>query len=111
MHSYPRVRRAEGFWARLRGVGLRVTWQEFDALCLPRCRAIHTFALAKSIDVVFVADDGVILEVRSRVPPWRLLAALEHNVQDAWEFPSGSCERHGVIAGMSIDILLQRGKS
>jgi len=48
-----RVKLAQSYADRLRGVGLRVAWREFDAVCMPRCRAVHTLALARPIDVVF----------------------------------------------------------
>ena len=103
-----RVKLAQSYADRLRGVGLCVAWREFDAVCMPRCRAVHTLALARPIDVVFVSVDTTIVEVRHRVRPWRIVVTRAPNAVDAWEFPAGSCEACGVVAGLSIDAMLCR---
>ena len=106
MRSGLRVKRAESFWDRLLGVGFQVSWRDFDALCLPRCRTVHTFALTKPIDVVFVSVEGVILGVHSRVPPWRIVIAVDSKAVDIWEFPAGACQRHAFVQGRFIKDLL-----
>ena len=103
-----RVKLAQNFAERLRGVGRCVTWRDFDALCLPRCRAVHTFALARAIDVVFVTADATVVEVRHRVSPWRVVIARSPVAVDAWEFPAGRCEASGVSAGLSVEAMLTR---
>lgn len=103
-----RVKLAQSYADRLRGVGLRVAWRDFDALCLPRCRAVHTLALARPIDVVFVSGDATIVEVRQRVQPWRVVIARSPDAIDAWEFPEGICESCDIIVGLSIETMLRR---
>ncbi|MBU6211320.1 MAG: DUF192 domain-containing protein [Gammaproteobacteria bacterium] len=103
-----RVKLAQRYADRLCGVGLGVTWREFDALCLPRCRAVHTLGLARPIDVVFVSDDAVIVEIRPRVPPWRIVIARVSNAVDTWEFPADSCQAHRVTCGSSIEAMLSQ---
>jgi uncharacterized membrane protein (UPF0127 family) len=101
-----RVKLARSYSERLRGVGRCVSWRDFDALCLPRCRAVHTFALARAIDVVFVAADATVVEVRHRVSPWRVVIARSSAAVDAWEFRAGRCEASDVRAGMSVEAML-----
>lgn len=101
-----RVKLAYSYAERLRGVGRCVSWRDFDALCLPRCRAVHTFALARAIDVVFVAADATVVEVRHRVSPWRVVIARSTSAVDAWEFPAGCCEASNVRAGLSVEAML-----
>lgn len=103
-----RVKRALTFADRLRGVGLQVAWREFDALYLPHCRAVHTFALAQAIDVVFLSADAVIVEVRARIAPWRIVTARASGACDTCEFPAGTCDRYRVTEGMSLEAVLQR---
>lgn len=104
----PRVKLAQSYADRLIGVGRGVTWREFDALCLPRCRAVHTLGLARPIDVVFVCDDAVIVEIRPRVPPWRIVMARASDATHAWEFPAGSCQACRASCGLSIEAMLSR---
>lgn len=101
-----RVQLANSYIERLRGVGRCVTWRDFDALCLPRCRVVHTFALARAIDVVFVAADATVVEVWHRVSPWRVVIARSTAAVDTWEFPAGCCEASHVRAGMSVEAML-----
>lgn len=103
-----RVKLAQGYRDRLLGVGLRVTWREFDALCLPRCRAVHTLGLTQPIDIVFVSLEAMVVEIRQCIPPWRIVIARAPHAIDVWEFPAGSCHAHGVINGLSVEAMLRQ---
>lgn len=46
------------------------------ALIIAPTQAIHTFSMRFSIDVAFVAKDGVVLKVRQAIPPRRIAVAL-----------------------------------
>lgn len=103
-----RVKVARGFLDRLCGVGWSVEWRNFDALCLPRCRAVHTFALATAIDVVFVSPDQRITQLRTRVAPWRIVSCDAAEIGDIWEFPEGCCQAAELTVGMSLEEALLR---
>jgi uncharacterized protein len=47
-----------------------------EALIIAPTNAIHTFFMRFAIDVAFVARDGRVLKVRSRMRPWRMSAAF-----------------------------------
>ena len=56
---------------------------EGSALIIAPSQAIHTFSMRFSIDMAFVAKDGLVLKVRQAVPPrriavsWRAFAVIE----------------------------------
>lgn len=103
-----RVKVARSYLERLRGVGWRVRWRDFDALCLPRCRAVHTFALAAPIDVIFVSSDQRVTRICHRVRPWRIVSGDAARSGDVWEFPQGRCQAAGLSVGMPIEEALRR---
>ncbi len=64
-----RVRLADTFWARLRGLlGRRLS--EGEGLLLTPCNAVHTCFLRQPIYAVFLDGEGRVLAAES-LPPWR----------------------------------------
>jgi thiamine-monophosphate kinase len=95
------VLRARSPWARLRGLLGCEPLPEGHALLLERCRAVHTMGMRRAIDVVFVARDGVVLDLRR--------AALLEDVEavtpaaraagaDPWSLVLGGGEDHALVA-------------
>jgi uncharacterized membrane protein (UPF0127 family) len=81
---------ATTFWQRFRGWQLYPLPPAGHGLMLAPCSSVHTFAMRFPIDIIFLAQDGQVLSVRSHVMPWRIVAP----VQDATavvELPSGRC--------------------
>jgi uncharacterized membrane protein (UPF0127 family) len=84
------VWRARTLWARLRGLIGCEPLPEGHALLLERCRAVHTIGMRRAIDVVFVARDGVVLDLRRGVGAGRVAfcrqaaIVLELSAGDAW---------------------------
>lgn len=84
------VIRARTSWQRLRGLLGGPPLPPGHALLLDRCRAIHTFGMRRAIDVVFVGDDGSVLELRRGLGAGRVAmcrrasAVLELSAGEAW---------------------------
>lgn len=97
-----RVSAAVTFRHRLIGVGYRVRFEQFDVLCFPRCRAVHTFGLSKAIDVIFVSDSFHVLAVRSCVPPWRVVR--HGRAASVWETRAGMARALGVQIGVRVSV-------
>lgn len=66
-------------------------------LLIPACRSVHTMGMAYAIDVLFIDDDGHLIEVHPALPRWRI----------AW------CRRAGAVlelaAGGTAAAGLKRG--
>ncbi len=65
-----RVEVAGSFWQRLRGWMFRQLPGR-EGLLLP-ARSVHTCFVRGRLDLVFLAEDGRVLEVRRGVPPWKV---------------------------------------
>jgi uncharacterized membrane protein (UPF0127 family) len=63
---------AEARRARLLGLALLDRERAGEGLLIPRCRAVHTFGMRFALDLIFLAEDGTVLELRRAVPPRRL---------------------------------------
>ena len=92
-----RVASAESFAERLVGLCRNAVFPPCDALRLPRCRAVHTFAMRSAIDVVFVAGDRRIARVHRALPRGRVAVCLI--ASETWEFAAGAVDRLGLKCG------------
>lgn len=70
-----RARIAATFAARARGLlGRSRSWLgEGGVLLIVPCDSVHTFGMRELIDVAFVAANGEVLKVVSRLSPWRII--------------------------------------
>ena len=70
-----------------------------DALIIRPCKAIHTFGLAKPIDVVFMDSNGIILKL-STVNPKRAMMCLKGAI--VVEMAAGTAERIKLAVGQKF---------
>lgn len=75
---------------------------EGNALVIAPCNAIHTFFMKFAIDAAFVARDGRVLKVCTRIPAWRIAASWRAHA--VIELPSGALERTGTVAGDRLEV-------
>ena len=66
-----RVRVADGFWKRLKGLLGRSELEEGEALWIPKCRSIHTCFMKFPIDVLFVRG-GRVIDLGENLRPFRV---------------------------------------
>ena len=71
-----------------RAVGLLGTRPDALPVLLLRCSSVHTFAMRYPLDLAFVARDGQVLLVRTRVPPGRVVS--RHDAFCVLERPSST---------------------
>lgn len=64
---------ADRFWSRFKGLQWRRRLPDAEGLLLVPCRSVHTFWMRFSIDILFLDETGRVLEIRRRVPPWRMV--------------------------------------
>lgn len=66
-----RVRLANRFWSRLKGLlGLKDLPPQ-EGLLLEPCRAVHTIGMKFPIDILFLSKEDLVLAVYQEVPPGR----------------------------------------
>lgn len=90
---------AHSFARRLRGIHGVPTLGATDALIIRPCRAIHTFGVKQTIDVVFMNRYGVILKMQS-VKPCEVMTCW--NAVVALEMAEGTAARIGLGLGQTL---------
>ncbi len=86
------LRVADTFFARLRGVHAGGPLAEDEAMLIRPCRAIHTFFLSYSLDVVFLDAHGRVCRSVECLPPGRMV--FERGAFMVVELPAGYCASH-----------------
>jgi uncharacterized membrane protein (UPF0127 family) len=64
---------ASGVPSRLLGLALLCRERAGAGLLIPRCRSVHTFGMRFPVDVLFLDEDGRVIELRRAVPPYRVI--------------------------------------
>ncbi len=92
------------FDSKSRRTGLlgRDSLPEGHALIIAPSQAIHTFSMRFSIDVAFVAKDGLVLKVRHAVPPRRIAVSLRAFA--VIELPAGALEASDTKPGDRLQV-------
>jgi uncharacterized membrane protein (UPF0127 family) len=83
--------------SRRRGLLGREALDPQAALIIAPCQAVHTFAMRFSIDVVFVARDGVVVKIREDVRPGRMAGTW--SAFAVIELAAGAVARAGLRCG------------
>ena len=93
-----RIRRADGFWRRLRGLLGNRALRPGDGLWIAPCDIVHTLGMRFSIDLLFVDRSGVVLGCRRALRPNRLSPRFR-KASGVLELPAGTIDRTGTEPG------------
>ena len=99
-HVLASAERADDRRSRARGLLGRPGFE--GALVLSRCRSVHTVGMQFSIDVAYLAADGLVLKVahmhRNRIglPVWKATTVVEAQ--------AGAFERWGLKVGDHVEL-------
>ncbi len=95
--------------ARMRGLLGRSDLPQGEGILLRPAGSIHTFFMRFPIDVVFLNDEGVVVEVVPSLQPWR--AAGVKGAHSVLELAAGEAESRGINVGskLQFDAELSRG--
>jgi uncharacterized membrane protein (UPF0127 family) len=97
-----RLRVADSFATRLRGLMGRAPLGPHEGLLLLRCASVHTAFLRAAIDVVFIDDSGRLVRCVPRLKPWRASGAAlwaGARARHTLELAAGSIHRLGLNSG------------
>jgi len=93
-----RVRVADRWWLRLRGLLHRPHLEAEEGLLLLDCPSIHTFGMRYPIDVAFLDSEGRVVRCLERLTPWRVGLGGAGSVH-ALELAAGRLRRTGTALG------------
>ena len=101
-----RISKAVTFFQRTRGLLGRKEIKKDEGLYIPACRAIHTFFMWFTIDVVFIDDDNRITRVVPGLVPFRI-AFGPRNTAGVLELSAGTLKDNHCVAGDKISFILR----
>jgi len=101
-----RLRIADGYWSRLRGLQLQAEPAAGFGLLLIPCPSVHTLMMRFPIDVVMLDRGGLVVDTRRNVRPWRVVIPTVSTFA-ILEIPSRSAERP-INVGTSLRLELPR---
>ncbi|MEI8347778.1 MAG: DUF192 domain-containing protein, partial [Pseudomonadota bacterium] len=67
-----KMRVADNFWSRLKGLMFLPAMKEFDGLLIKRCNSIHTCFMNFPIDVIFLDSRYKVIKIIRKISPWRM---------------------------------------
>ena len=97
-----KVRVADRWWLRLRGLLGRSGLAEGEGLLIEPCRAVHMAGMKFPIDVAFLARDGAVVAVYPDLAPGAR-TAWHRGARRALELPAGTLAATGTREG---DVIL-----
>ena len=100
-----RVRIAESFWARFKGL-LGYSLGDDEGLYITSCRSVHTIGMSYAIDVVFLDAAGKVLALYHGLKPWRVTRWIR-GACAVLELPEGTLKKRGLCVGQTVGIPTQ----
>lgn len=85
------------WYERARGLLFRKPLEATEAIQIAPCNSVHTLAMGRAIDVVFVDRAGSVLKLCREVAPWRGAACLA--AAATFEFAPGAIDRLALQRG------------
>jgi uncharacterized protein len=99
-----RIDRLTGLLQRAIGLLARSRVQCDEGVWIVSCRAIHTIGMRTNIDVIFVDDEGRVIQLHRDVPPNRLsLTCLR--AKSVVELGPGALRQIDVMVGDQLELV------
>ncbi|HEY9870128.1 MAG TPA: DUF192 domain-containing protein [Candidatus Obscuribacterales bacterium] len=99
-----RVRLAESFWARLKGLLSSPPLAEGEGLYIVPCRSIHMIGMKYAIDAVFVDAAGSVVGVVERIEPGKI-SPVFGRARGCLELPAGRVAASGTQVGDRLEVV------
>ena len=99
-----RVRVADTFWSRFRGLMWSPPLLPGEGLLLEPCTSIHMFFMRFPIDVAFLADDDRVVACYHSLRPWFGLSGWHREAFKAVELPAGTLASAEVTPGTQLTL-------
>lgn len=91
-----RVRVADRFWTRLRGLIGGPALQPGEGLLIDPCDGVHTFFMGYPIDLLFLDDESRVVAALHGMKPWRV--TRRYHARRVLELPGGT------LAGLNAEV-------
>lgn len=91
-----RIKVANSFWQRFRGLMLSAEPEEGEGLLLAPCNSIHMMFMLYSIDAVFLDASNKIKVLYQKLTPWVGFSRWHTDVSSVLELKSGTIHKTGI---------------
>ena len=92
------ARRANGFFARGRGLMFTGSLPEGSGLIIEPCNSIHMFFMRYPLDIIFLDKAGKVVFMYRGIKPWRM-GRIVKGARLAIELPEGTIAQSGTVIG------------
>ncbi|OIP27907.1 hypothetical protein AUK22_04840 [bacterium CG2_30_54_10] len=99
-----RVRVADTFWSRFRGLMMSAPLPTGDGLLLEPCSSIHMLFMRCPINVAFLAANDMVVACYHSLPPWTGLSGWHRDACKVVELPAGTLARTEVTPGTQLTL-------
>lgn len=100
-----RVKIADSFTARLRGLMFRRNLEEGEGLIISPCTSIHMMFMRFPIDAIFTDSQNRIIAVYSNLRPWLGFSGWHGNAEKVIELPAGTAGKFGIKTGQILSVI------
>lgn len=94
---------ADSFFTRFKGLMFRKGIAPDYALHITHCNQIHMFNMRFPIDVVYLSEDGTVVEIHENVPPNKVCKTVKE-AKSVIEMNASMSARFGILKGDSLEI-------
>ena len=91
-----RIRMADSFWSRFRGLMLAPELSDGEGLLITPCNSIHMMFMRFPIDAIFLDSGNCIRAIYEKLRPWVGLSGWHRDVSSVLELKSGTIQKSGV---------------
>lgn len=91
-----RVRQADSFWARFRGLMMTQELADGEGLLISPCNSIHMMFMRFPIDAIFLDSGNCVRAIYEKLRPWVGLSGWHRDVSSVLELKSGSIQKTGI---------------
>jgi uncharacterized membrane protein (UPF0127 family) len=91
-----RIRVADSFWKRFRGLMLSSEPSENEGLLISPCSSIHMMFMLYPIDAIFIDAGNQVKALYERLAPWTGISGWHKDAGSVIELKSGTINKTGV---------------
>lgn len=95
---------ADSFFKRLKGLMFTKKLSPDSSMYIAPCNRIHTFFMNYSIDVLYLNEKSIVLDIEENLRPGRIGKKVKGTV-GVIELQSGKIKKSGIKAGHQIEII------
>lgn len=95
------IRPAYRFFKRLKGLMFTKSLPSGCGLHIKPCQSVHTFFMRYPIDVIYLNEEFVVVDVDTHFPPGKV-GKLRKNARSVIEVPAGTVNRTSIEIGHKL---------